>query len=255
MDLHFDIEQADVDRLRRAYEHWADHELTRQRIELNVGATATTPPTRDQVWDGLMLALTSSQQRSGPGSRVWGLWQADPCPLSLAVVQSWQPDVADRVAGFLKEWGGIRCYNRIGQFVETNVRILLDEGGIERLDGLTGQLWGLRLSFPEWDDRARHREREVCAEILGLGLKGVGNKQCRNWLQDARLLRYEIPLDSRVLKFLRPMMPGVPLEQELLGHESYYLFIEDAVQELCQRAGIFPCIADAVMFLNAARET
>jgi hypothetical protein len=255
MELHFDIDQADADRLRRACDRWGDHDLVRQRIELNVGPPATTPPTRDQVWEGLVLALTSSQQRSGPGSRLWDLWQSDPSPLSLAVVRAWKPAVAHRVAGFLKEWGGIRCYNRIGGFIETNLRILFDEGGIDRLDGLTGQLWGLRLGFPDWDDRARHREREICSEVLGLGLKGIGNKQCRNWLQDARLLRYEIPLDSRVLKFLRPMMPGVPLEQDLLGHESYYHFIEDAVQELCRRAEMFPCVADAVMFLHAGSGT
>ena len=56
---------------------------------------------------------------------------------------------------------------------------------------------------------------------------------------------------SRVLKFLRPMMPDLPLEQDLLGWSSYYHFIEDAVQALCKKAGLLPCVADAIMFLTA----
>ena len=251
MRLHIEVEESDVRRLRDAYAEWEHDPLVQERIEFNVGPPREGPSIA-RIWECLVLALASSQQRSGPGSALWKLWIADPCPLSLAVVEGWQPDIAERVAQFLKDWGGIRSYNRIGGFTATNYEVLFESDKREVFDRLVTELWALRTEYPDWDDNAKLRERQACSEILSLGLKGIGNKQCRNWLQSCRLLRYEVPLDSRVLKFLKPMMPGVPAEQDLLGYKSYYLFMEDAVQELCRRAGLFPCVADAVMFLGFA---
>jgi len=43
-------------------------------------------------------------------------------------------------------------------------------------------------------------EREAC--ILLQELKGIGPKQSRNLRQALGLLRYEIPIDSRIVKWL-----------------------------------------------------
>jgi hypothetical protein len=252
MRLHIEIEDTDVARLKRAFEHWCEDELVQERMQLNVYEPGEKPD-MNRVWTTMALALTTSQQRSAPGTPVWDLWCADPSPLSLKNVEAWRPTIATKAAEFLKDWGVNRFYNRVGGFLEANYEKLFVNGASETLQQYVDTLWSLREQYPDGDESVRDEEREICKKVLSLELKGIGNKQCRNWLQNCRLLRYELPLDSRVLKFLRPIMPDVPLEQDLLGYASYYHFIEDTVQELCACVGLFPCVADAVMFLNAGR--
>jgi hypothetical protein len=254
MDISIQISQADVDRLRQAFERRRQDELVQQRITVNASA-GQRDSSAQRIWQALAIALTSSQQRSGPGTKVWLLWKKTPCPLSLQQMDQWKPQIGEQVASFLKGWGGIRCYNRIGDYMEHNHRLLFDDGGWEKLRPAIDELAALMAEPGRWDDHAMATERRACKLALSLGLKGVGNKQCRNWLQDARLLRYEVPLDSRVLKFLAPMTSTLPMEQDLLSCEAYYLLIEDAVHALCRQADILPCVADAVMFLSADLET
>lgn len=250
MDISVKVSQADVDRLKRAYDRWHGHELVQERIQLNVGPNPQAGKV-ERLWEVLALALTTSQQRSGPGTRIYTLWSTEPCPLSTTQFDKWKPDVATQAASFLKSWGGIRCYNNIGLFMEHNHRLLFTDGGWKRLQPSVQELTALMASPGQWDERALAVERLACKRVAELGLKGIGNKQCRNWLMNARLLRYELPLDSRVLKFLKPIMTTLPLEQDLLFYESYYLFVEDLVHALCRQAGLLPCVADAVMFLSA----
>jgi len=242
-----------VGALERAYRRLRSHELVTWRTETCVEPLVQMP-TRADVWRGLALALCTSQQRSGPGTRVYNLWSADPCPLSLGRVQSWQPRIGKKVAEVLREWGGVRFYNRIGQYVERNYRTLYGDGLIDELDRLVRRLYGLRQLPADWNEDAQRNEREVCDQVLDLELAGIGNKQCRNWLQAIGLLRYEVPLDSRVLKFLAPFVSLGRLDYDRLGDPEYYEAAEDLVQGVCRRAGLLPCVGDAVMFLSGDEE-
>lgn len=251
MRFHLEIEDSDVQRLREAYQRLREHRFVRERAALNVDPLVQRP-TEEDIWRWLAMAVSTSQQRSSPGTRMWDLWTADPCPLRLEAVRASYPDIAANVERTLMAWGGIRSYHRIGGFLQANYTKLFDKGEIESLDGLLDQLWQLRQRPPQWDEEARLAERIICGRTLRLKLEGIGPKQCRNWLLNAHLLRYEVPLDSRVVKFLEPMMPpNFTLSRAALSDEAYYLFVEDAVQAVCRQAGIFPCVADAVMFLVA----
>jgi thermostable 8-oxoguanine DNA glycosylase len=81
--------------------------------------------------------------------------------------------------------------------------------------------------------------------------EGFGPKQARNFLQALGLTRYEIPIDSRVTDWLN--RNGFPLEltAAALADRNYYLFILDAIQRLCEKAEIFPCLLDAAIFSAA----
>ena len=246
----FQIGKGAVAALKRGYRRVRNHEAVQRRIELSCDPMPEIP-SRDDVWRGLALALTTSQQRSAPGSRVYDLWSTDPCPLGLKRVQSWYPNVRDKTAKLLRRWGGVRFYNNIGKYIEEDYRMLFKDGLIDDLDGLVRRLWELRQSPPKWDEEARAYERRLCAEALELDLYGIGFKQCRNWLQGVGLLRYEIPLDSRVRKFLTPFMSGQRIEGDRLGKATYYHAAEDAVHAVCKEVGLLPCVADIVMFLIA----
>jgi thermostable 8-oxoguanine DNA glycosylase len=90
-------------------------------------------------------------------------------------------------------------------------------------------------------------EREV-AEFLSTKLRGIGLKQSRNLLQMLGLTRYEIPLDSRVVKWLNGI--GFPFGREALSDPRFYTCVLDLIRELCDRAGTYPCVLDAAIFVS-----
>jgi thermostable 8-oxoguanine DNA glycosylase len=81
-------------------------------------------------------------------------------------------------------------------------------------------------------------------------LKGFGPKQARNLLQWLGLTRYEIPLDSRIMKWLRSGGFPVPLTSRALGDKRFYAFVSDGIIQLCEECEVSPCILDAAVFAS-----
>ena len=90
-------------------------------------------------------------------------------------------------------------------------------------------------------------EREV-ANFIDERLVGFGPKQSRNLLQSLGLTRYEIPIDSRITKWLTEFGFPVKLSAGALADQGYYEFVMDAVQQLCREADEYPCVLDAAIF-------
>jgi hypothetical protein len=119
------------------------------------------------------------------------------------------------------------------------------------LDYLDGEGW--EILMPQLRDLERKGtallEREV-ARDLASRLQGIGPKQSRNLLQMLGLSRYEVPLDSRVTKWLNSFGFPVRLTAVGLSDEAYYEFISDGFQELCRSAEVLPCLLDAAIFVS-----
>ena len=70
----------------------------------------------------------------------------------------------------------------------------------------------------------------------------------------ARLTRYEIPVDSRITKWLKKLPFPVPLSANLLIDTEYYEFVEAGIQALCAACDLFPCVLDAAIFASFDKE-
>ena len=58
---------------------------------------------------------------------------------------------------------------------------------------------------------------------------------------------------SRIIKVLRELKFPVPLSSTALADEAYYCFVEDGIQEIMSRIGVFPCVFDACAFASFER--
>ena len=67
-------------------------------------------------------------------------------------------------------------------------------------------------------------------------------------LQMLGLTRHEIPLDSRIVKWLNEFGFPIRLTAASLADENYYQFVGDGFQALCRAAGVLPCLMDAAIF-------
>ncbi len=236
------VTEDDVRSVTEALRSVSDHWLVNQRQSLNL-AREKPPTSRERFWHVMLGCLLTSQQPSGEEDPVMRFLDLDPFPLHLSVCESCvnlKELISEKLSGF----GGIQYYNNVARYAAAN------------LPTICGSEWTITYEYLE---RLRFEqtvqvEREV-ARFFDDRLTGFGPKQARNLLHWLGLTRYEIPLDSRVMRWLIAHGFSMPLTSELLQDKDYYELIEDALHELCRRCGIFPCVLDAVAFELGKRTT
>lgn len=108
-------------------------------------------------------------------------------------------------------------------------------------------------------DTTLEKERSV-ARYVRENFYQIGLKQSRNIIQMMGLSQYVTPLDSRIVSTLKEYKGIEPIPDEkgalkaALQNESWYLGIEDQLNELCVNLGVKPCILDACAFVSKERD-
>jgi hypothetical protein len=151
-------------------------------------------------------------------------------------------------------------------------KIISDFGGIGLIEQLSDRIFDdVRWVDRHWEElkpflrvlkrqrrrspieRDFHEERSV-SKILRNGntviptkLAGIGPKQSRNILQSLGLMRYEIPLDSRLAEWMNANLT-IKVDVKKLSQEAYYNRIIDQVRALCSECDVLPCVFDAAVF-------
>lgn len=235
MKLKWYISASDAHRLRHFVDLHRQNGLVKKRISQNVKGQRP-PVTKARFWKALMLCLLTTQQRSGPGSPVNTLLADRRFPLSLQRCQK-QRHPANYVKKVLRKHGGIRLIETIARNVHSNLEI-----------NATHWRSQTRLNIARLQHHRGYRTERDVANFLQDTYAGIGPKQSRNLLQVLGLTRYEIPIDSRVIKWLNDFGFPIQLSANGLSDISYYEFINDGIRELCHRADVFPCVLDAAMF-------
>ena len=92
------------------------------------------------------------------------------------------------------------------------------------------------------------KEQKVAAYLQSRKYPGIGPKQSRNFIQWVGLSRYEIPLDSRVLKKLKEMGCTFVPRSTALSDETVYRFVQCGLQQIADELDIYPCMLDACIF-------
>lgn len=237
MRIEWHVGRTDVRAVTELYDRMRSDCVVRERIERNVEGKRSRPIYRTDCWHAQVACLLTTQQRSGPDSPVNHLITSKPFPLSLQRCRD--QGVQKLFQGVLSSHGGIRRAKTIAEQANRNL-LWLENGGWHDIERLIKEL--ASNSSPEF-------ERKAARSIRGW-LQGFGPKQSRNLLQSLGLTRYEIPLDSRITKWLNAHGFPIKLTASALGDEAYYEFIMDGVKRLCDRAGIFPCVFDAMIFAS-----
>jgi len=230
------ISAADMKRVRDFVATQSDRQFVKKRLATLRGPR---PPLRkDRVWYGMTGCLLSTQQRSGPGSATTRLLAQRPFPLAYLTIRQ-QRNAQAFTRKVLKDAGGIRRTDTIASEIARNLELLdgrLWPELMQRLDGLRKQ--------------AAASQETATADFIREHLHGFGPKQSRNLLQGLGLSRYEIPIDSRITKWLNSFGFPVPLSATGLGDPGYYAFVSEGIQALCSAAKVLPCILDAAIFAS-----
>jgi hypothetical protein len=188
-------------------------------------------------WRTLVGCLLTTQQRSGEGSRVSTFLQSDDNLLQVRYC------LATKNLAAIAE-------KTLGQYGLRRGRLV----GVEMARAaawLGGNGWDMvRKQLKSIVSHTTKKRERLVAQFLQQHVSGLGPKQSRNLIQWMGLTKYEIPLDSRLVKVLRGLAFPVPLSAAALADESYYCFVEDGLQQLLKRIGVYPCIFDACAFAS-----
>ena len=235
MRLLWQIDSEDIARVRAFYEKHCDNPFVKSRISTNLRADKP-PISKGEFWDRMVGCLLTTQQRSGPGSAVTKFLLTKPSPLNYSMYDE-QDELAEFTRAVLTNFGGLRRSTTIGKELAVNMSFLRDGGWeptLQHLDDLR------TTSSPETEKRA--------AAFIDDKFKGFGPKQSRNLLQGLGLSRFEIPIDSRITKWLNAIGFPVKLTASALQDRNYYNFVSDGFQKLCEACDIMPCVLDAAIF-------
>jgi hypothetical protein len=147
----------------------------------------------------------------------------------------------------LKDCGELK---KIGKEVDHNFKWFENKGWTE-IETWINKLRVCRNREPHFIDKTIERN---AARAVSTGMKGFGPKQSRNLWQSLGLTRYEIPIDSRITKWLNQHKFPLKLSASALSDSNYYEFIMDGIQMLCAESNIYPCVLDAAIFASFDQE-
>jgi hypothetical protein len=205
----------------------------------------------EHIWKNVVTCLLTTQQPSGPGKAVNRFINSTPFPLKLSSIG--EGSVEHVVSRILSDFGGIRRYKLIGKSVQENLK-WLGADGWRLIEHTFVSLSEIRALKPHED---HIRVERNAARIIQTAMLGFGPKQSRNLWQMTGLTRFEIPLDSRITKWIQANLEvakTIPCDPRQLVYRKEYERSLDAIQEICSGAQVLPCILDAAVFSSYDRE-
>lgn len=252
MKIEWSIESVDIARIQALIKSQSETLFVKRRIEKNVDTKYIPRFERERFWEEMIACLITTQQRSGPDSAVTRFCSTNPFPLNLSECSSCANRFSLFVEDTLTKFGGLRRAKTIGKEVEHNFR-WLNSNGWSEIEGIANELIGSRKREPHIEDITVERK---AANFVAKNkdLKGFGPKQSRNLWQALGLFRFEIPIDSRITKWLNANGFPFKLSATALADSNYYEFVMMGIQKLCEKCGVLPCILDAAIFSSFDQE-
>lgn len=231
------IEPTDIKKVKAFLDLHQDALFVRQRIEWNLRNKKPAVEKAD-FWQQMVACLLTTQQRSGPTSAVTRFIRTTPFPVAYKTCHA-QPNVEKFAKDTLTKFGGLRRTNQLASEIAKNMTVL-EEGLWQRTLDTLGTLL---------TNQTVGAEREA-ADFIDFKFAGFGPKQARNLLQSLGLTRHEIPIDSRITKWLNEFGFPVRLSASALADPNYYCFVMDGLQALCRACEVAPCVLDAAIFAS-----
>jgi hypothetical protein len=238
--LEWVIEPKDVAKVKDLVKRSAKDPFVQRRRQRNLGGLRPKV-SRATAWKVMVGCLLTTQQKSGPGRPIERFLNSAPFPLAYGSCRG-HAQLEKRVLRTLSAFGGIRRSTTIATQLAANLRRLED--------GHWNTLLAVAKRVEAGDD---FKVERAAAHYVADTFDGFGPKQSRNLFQWLGVSKYEIPVDSRITKWLNRELLALRLNANLLADAQYYDIVSDGIIELCRAARVTPCIFDAAVFSSFDR--
>lgn len=189
---------------------------------------------KNTILHTMMMCLLTTQQDSSDNGRVSKFLNITPFPVCMEALTGKDPK--EFIAAVLLEHKLQQRKFKIPEAFDVNFKFL------EETD------WHLVEEIKAIGDEPTVAKERALADRIQENFFQFGPKQSRNFLQSLGITRYEIPIDSRAINWFGNFGFPITITTTLLGDVKFYHFLSDAIQLLCDKAGVFPCLFDAAIF-------
>lgn len=237
----WEIDEATLARWRSFVDENTKNQMVRNRHRRNI-KRENIDLSKSNIWKVFVGCQVTTQQRSGPNTPVSRFLDSDSPALDYTA-----------------------CKKAIS--IQNLLERELSGAGLRRAPTMAGNLSKIHhlLEAGEWKTLLQHlvtlesnttkgKELKVVQYLQSKKYPGLGPKQARNFIQWIGLSRYEVPLDSRVLKKLKELGCKFVPRATALSDETVYRFVQDGVQQIAASLEIYPCILDACIFSSFDEE-
>ena len=244
MKLIWSIEKQDIEKVNQLIIKNKDQSFYQKRLLKNVEKSGVISD-QESIWKSIIVCLLTSQQNSSAESPISKFSRQKPFPLDLATCKSKSENLEKFIASELKYFGGIRFYDRIANLLTKNYEYL------QRSNWALFEEVNTILTQNFISSAVQIKAEKECAGKVKENLKGFGPKQSRNLLQMLGWTMYEIPIDSRITKWLNHELAfPISVSVKTLQDDNFYHFVSGAIQSLCEKADVKPCLFDAAVFVE-----
>jgi len=234
MKVTFKLEKRDINAITDILRQNKDTDFVKRRIDKIKNPQISI----EKFWNALVIGLFTTQQKSGPKSVVSRLIKDR--PFKKMYNEKFKLD--ERIVkNILRDYPGIRFMDKLAHQLVNNRSIL-------------NKYWKeikIQINKIITSRKNRPAEERILAERLQELFKGIGPKQSRNLLQSMGVARFEIPIDSRSMKWISLNMKfSLPINPQVLASEEYYCFVLSIFQKICNTINVFPAILDGCIFVS-----
>lgn len=238
--------EKDLKKWRKLYNDNKEKKFVVNRKTKNVCRQGIEPLSKQKIWRAIVSCQVTTQQHSGFGSKVEKFLKSRSFVLNKKEFGKYTENI-EVIEREFKD-AGLRRGKIIAGYLR-DIYLMLEQGEWSELRDQLGTL----VTKSSLED-----ERSVVLYLLseeperrGKTSKkypGLGQKQSRNLIQTLGLSRYEIPIDSRVVKKLKELGANFIPSSSALNDESVYLFVQSGIQMVAKKLCIYPCELDACIF-------
>lgn len=234
--INWEVDEWQIQLTTEFYNLHKDNIFVRTRDSRNIQKNGLDF-SKEFIWKALVSCLLTTQQKSGPASKVAQFLRAKPFPLDLQFCLDNLAQLDTVAQIILANFGGLRRTTIIAEHLKNNLQAIVDSDWF-----ILKEITNYEITI---DDNGWEKS---LADTIRRHVKGFGPKQSRNFLQILGVTKYEIPIDSRVTDWLNQNNFPIHLTAGGLSDPYYYQFISDGIQYLCKKAKIYPCLLDAAIF-------
>lgn len=237
MHLKWDVRTDTLEKWRKFVDANIDNQFVIDRRKRNI-TRRSIDLSDGRIWHVLVGCQVTTQQRSGPKSKVSKFLSSKKSP---ALDYERCVKSRNRVAFLESQLEKAELWRF--KVIAKNLSITLRYFETDGMDELRERLETIRKNS------SIKKERKVADFLCGSKMyPGLGPKQSRNFIQWLGLSRYEIPIDSRITKVMKRMGCAFVPSGNALGDKTVYILVQDVLQEIATELGIYPCVLDACIF-------
>ncbi len=233
MNIVWEIGDSDIRKIKD-FIHEHKSPFIEQRIDRNIHRKDVKID-KDIILMTMLICLLTSEQEVSPDGDVNGLFRKNQELMTHQFLAK-AVDVEYVISEVLKNNGLTGNVKKIPDYFSFNFSYLIKtKWDLEKklINSLKHKL-------------TKNAEREL-ADSIDQVFKGFGSAQARSFLQKLGITKYEIPIDTQLINWMKNFGFPVVFSAPALQDRAFYHFISDGIQFLCEKADVYPCILDATI--------